>query len=338
MIKLASLIKLHDGYTSEKSLPRNLGDGFLYSRNMFFSVVRDWATETGLQFSSEASPIWQQYQALAFFSLQDIFDQQVVPYVDNVTVFKNVLKRDPSLAVPLRFITDTLKKNYILHESAHYVAYRRLMQWRGLDGAPPSDKEWFVAYCLLSECVARVVERFAVLTADSDFHRIMLHFNAYPRLSDEDQKIFDRACSVCSMPQLFYLALMMALWSNITGDNMPPGTRRRFFNSTLNNAANSGMAAPEINDFTRLFMSVNADFRESTTRSFFRLYKCEQEFERSLSTMIDDENRLAWLSECFHALVKELFDRIEVQRANTTTVAPIGAKPARRALDSARDL
>lgn len=322
MIKLASLIKLHDGYTSEKSLPRNLGDGFLYSRNIFFSVVRDWAIETGLQFSAEASPMWQQYQALAFFSLQDIFDHQIVPYMDNVTVFKNVLSRDPSLAVPLRFITDTLKKNYILHESAHFIAYRRLMEHRDSDGAPSSDKEWFVAYCLLSECVARVVERFAVLVADSDFHRIMLHFNTYPHLSSEDQKIFERASVVCDMQQLSYLALMMALWSNITGDEMPSHIRGELFGIAFNDAADSNMTVEEITAFTKLFMSVNPDFRESTTRSYFRLYQCEQEFDRALSTMIDEGKRLAWISEFFYMLVKELFNRVEMQQSKIRSAAP----------------
>ena len=147
MIKIASLMKIHDGYATEHSLDDNLGDGFLYSRNAFFSAMREWALEEGLRFSSETTPLWKQYQTLPFFSLQDIFDDRVVPYMDNVTVFRNVLKRDPGLALPLRFILDSLKKNYILHETSHYVAYRALDPWRHSKGVPVSDKEWFVTYC-----------------------------------------------------------------------------------------------------------------------------------------------------------------------------------------------
>ena len=212
----------------------------------FFAAIRDWAAEEGLEFSKDYTPLWQQYQSLPFFSLQDIFEAGVVPYMDNVTVFRNVLRHDPALALPLKFMFDALKKNYILHESAHYLAYRMLGDWRNREGAPGSDKEWFVTYCLLSECMARMVERFAIFSADSVFHSMLLGFNCYTDVNDKSQSIYDKATACATVPQLFYLGLMMALWSNITGEPIPDKTRRHFFDMTFGEAESSAKETEEI--------------------------------------------------------------------------------------------
>jgi hypothetical protein len=322
MIKIASLMKLHDGYSTENSLKHNLGDGFLCSRNAFFSAIRDWAIDQGMLFSTEASPLWQQYQALPFFSLQDIFEQSVVPYLDNVSVFRNVLKRDPALTLPLQFILDSLKKNYILHESSHYVAYMALNNEKHTDGAPVSDNEWFVTYCLLSECMARIIERFAIFHSDSDFHSVLLQFNCYTKVSTKSQEIYDKAAALATAPQLFYLGLMMALWSNVTPDPIPPETRAYFFDAAFGKAEAQAKESEEMIEFAKMMSSLSPEFREYTTRSYFRLYGCEREFDHALTSSIADSMRLQWISNCFHALVGSLFERVQAKQEQMASEAP----------------
>jgi len=322
MIKIASLIKLHDGYSTGHSLQCNLGDGFLCSRNAFFAAIRDWAIEQGLHFSTEYSPLWRQYQSLPFFSLQDIFDARVVPYMDNVTVFRNALQLDPSLALPLRFMLETLKKNYILHESSHYVAYKTLEAWRNREGAPGSDKEWFVTYCLLSECMARMMERFAIFSADSEFHSVLLEFNCYTNVSEKNQKIYDRAAAGASVPQLFYLGLMMALWSNITAEPLPDNMRRRFFELAFGEAESRAKETEEILEFVKTITSLSAEFREYTTRSYFRLYGCEKEFDQALVSTTQDARRVEWVSDYFHDLVDSLYRRVSAKQEEIRAASP----------------
>jgi hypothetical protein len=319
MIKIASLLRLHDGYRVPESLPASIGDGFLCARNVFYSSVRILSRNAGLNFSRRNTQSWIRYQALPFFSLQEIFDEQTVPYSDNVSIFRTLVEKNKDVALPLPFIVDTLKKNYLLHESSHYCAFRVIETLRSAPAAPETEGEWFISYCLLSESFARVVERFAMFGADSDFHIFLLRLNSYCLYSPENKVAFETAAAKFDLKKLFLLAMVLSLYSNISAEPLPKTTGRQFISMTFGRDLANSREAEDLDKFVGLFVAISPAFREFTTRAYFRLYDCETVFDRALSSMIDNASRMQWVFSCFKLLQQRLFG--EVDSRNSEIVA-----------------
>jgi hypothetical protein len=324
MINIAKLMKQHDGYKTAHSLDDCLGDGYLYSRNLVFSSIRDLATGHGLTFSAHVSDHWVKYQALPFFSLQDIFDKRRVPYADNVSVFRAILKQDPTIALPASFVLDSLKKNYIMHESAHFTGYRLITRLRKAEGAPKTAAEWFVSYCLLSEAFARVVERFAMFAADSDLHVLFLLLNSYCAYNADNKKCFDGAVAESNQRALFRLAMFIALYSNISAEPIQDILRQSFIDLSFT-ASSGNERSAELEGFFKIFTAISPAFREMTTRIYFRVYKCEKEFDAALTNMLESETRMKWIAGCFDLLTATLFDAMDSKRREMEFNAPAAA-------------
>ena len=120
---------------------------------------------------------------------------------------------------------------------------------------------------------------------------MLLQFNCYTRPDPKSQAIYNNAAQVAATPKLFYLGLMMALWSNITGEPVPVETRASFFDSAFGEAEGRSKETEEMLEFAAMMTSLSPEFREYTTRSYFRLYGCEQEFDHALVSSIADPER-----------------------------------------------
>lgn len=127
-VPLELLLRIDNHFPSANALACVLGDRYLYAGSEIFARIRNTVLKDGYSFVERESPLWHDYLAFPLLSLHDIIGQKAIPYFENVSVIRRTVDRQNSIEFPLRFLLSTLKKNYVLHESSHCVAYRLLQE------------------------------------------------------------------------------------------------------------------------------------------------------------------------------------------------------------------
>jgi len=119
MLPLAEVLALHDAHTPTGALERCLGDGYLIDGSPVFHRIRTTARELGATYTTEDLC---HYNALRFASLEAILASGKIPYCDNVTILRELERHRPG-RFRLHHVFE-LASNYVLHESAHFIAHR----------------------------------------------------------------------------------------------------------------------------------------------------------------------------------------------------------------------
>src|ERR1051326_6936606 len=140
MLQIADILNSDARYPEAQALPDILGDRYLYSRNKIFKAIRDSVLNFGYKFSKEHTQQWIDYQVFPLLSLQGFFDSKVIPYIDNGLCAALLVRKIPTIALEPKFLLDSMKKNYLLHESTHCVAHEFLKNRDVLHSIYPSDK------------------------------------------------------------------------------------------------------------------------------------------------------------------------------------------------------
>src|SRR5215217_650950 len=194
MIELAKLIALHDGQSCTRALPYSLGDGHLYTHNKVFANVRDVVRSKGFVFSRRHTTLWKEYNVIPLLCLQSILDGGVVPYCDNVSLLRTVASRSASVDLPpavIKFLLGNLRRNYLLHESAHCIAHHVFQQMDSRGSR--IDKKTLVLDNLFAESFANATETFAAslleTTAEKFFFKINSFMSFIPAVRDAAGRI-----------------------------------------------------------------------------------------------------------------------------------------------------
>jgi hypothetical protein len=186
MISVRSLVELHDGATAAKaSLADNLFDAVLYERNGVYRRLRDACLLAGTTFSSMHNDLTHDYRSYPLLSLPTILEKNVVPYVDNVSPLRRVLRRRPELAVELSFMTEHFQRNHVFHEGLHCLLRAPLFA----SGASLGNEAMLH---LISEAVSLSVFDFAALEATDKGQLLGCMFNKIPVVT-QSLDIFRRA-------------------------------------------------------------------------------------------------------------------------------------------------
>jgi len=149
----------------ERAIKECLGDQYLYAHNSTFRKVRDAAIEVGVRYSAADTSFWRDYQVCSLFCLQSILDSKVIPFIDNAPSLARLLSkvyRDFALNATL--LLQIVKRNFLLHESAHCVANAIASGIERKEGEWNSQAEYDVRMAIVAEAFAGVVERLAFAT------------------------------------------------------------------------------------------------------------------------------------------------------------------------------
>ncbi len=288
-IPLALLLRIDDKFDSHAALPLALGDRYLYATSHIFMRIRDTVTEMGYRFVREESGIWHAYQALPLLSLRDIIETKQIPYFDNVTTVRDVVKHQPGIEFPLRFLLSTLKKNYLLHESSHCVACG-LLQQRG-NGLSHfgSEQERFVVTTVLSEAFANTMERLATSVAGAKSQALFLAMNSYMDYRNDRRELLSQALDKVGIDAMFRLIFLTYWRSNLQTVQLPPETMDAIIDRSCRGVVVAEGDRKALHELMNREFSLNIGFREDTSATYFRFYDCEREFT-SLSTgrLIED--------------------------------------------------
>lgn len=200
-MKISGLIDIHQKNLSKESLVNNLGDGFLISKNSIYRKIRTEAVKKGFSFTEGDS---SSFHALPLTQLENILEQKKIPYVDNVTVLKHVLKKAPD--VGWHDLAGGLKKNYIFHESCHAVARDVFKNHTRLE-------KNLLIQILIEESFANSCELVAMVDVQDQAHRIFYEQNSYTWLP-EVISILKNAITHVGAEKTFKFVLLCYLYSN----------------------------------------------------------------------------------------------------------------------------
>jgi hypothetical protein len=220
MLPLAELLALHDAHQPEGALDRCLGDGYLLARNSVHRSIRAAACNLGARYTTED---YCHYNALRISSLDAILTAGRIPYCDNVTILRE-LERHRTGRFRLHHVFE-LNRNYVLHESAHFVADRLYRP----DGDVPAgtDPELAVTRGMmlgvnLAESFANAVELVARFAIETEIDDRILDQNTNMRVRPEIAPAFRELVAHVGTRAAFVIVLLGYMHTNMLHDALPP--------------------------------------------------------------------------------------------------------------------
>jgi hypothetical protein len=169
------LIELQGQCHGKKRLAESVGDGFLYLRNPFFRRIRDAVLAAGFRF--RLGDVGD-YYGFPLVHLDTILSRGQIPYRPSFSALEHLEQRRPGFFTLADLHKNRPAPNYLLHESAHAVAFRRLF------GRPRDVSEVFseprsLIKLMLSESFAMTSEYFAACAVQGQPHSWLFSISSY---------------------------------------------------------------------------------------------------------------------------------------------------------------
>lgn len=306
MIKLSNLIEAHEAASADNSITKNLGDGYLCRKNKIYNTIRRAALSAGYKFSRKASGLAADYNVFPLLCLQPILESKVLPYSDNVTVLKNLLANNPEFHFTDAYLIRALKKNYLLHESAHGIAEAVLSARASASvGLGYTRQEMFVLNSFIAESYANAVETIASAFVDSGYHLYFFLLNSYVAWKGEKRTQINALISAFGMKRLLKFQCLAFLFSNLRYDSVPPQQVERLMTTIFENARAAGEHRDALHSIFNAAFSLSPVFREETSRIYFRLYACEQAFDDLHQLdIVENAALMTYICDTFEALAE----------------------------------
>ncbi len=305
MIDISKLIALHDGSSCAPALYHNLGDGYLYTYNKVFANVRDVVRAKGFAFSRRHTTLWNDYNVIPLLCLQSILDRGILPYCDNVSSLRSVASRSASVDLPptvIRFLMGNLRRNYLLHESAHCIAHRVFQQ---IDARGSwVDKKTVVLDNLFAESFANATETFAAslleTTAEKFFFKVNSFMSYIPAVKDAVWQLG----SEYGPRAVFKILCFSYFLANLRYEEVSPEVLGECVSLMLDGRASEECDKQPLAVLLENSLKLNEKFREETAAVYFSFLGCHDEFVASYRlNILQDRNRLARYLDALNLLV-----------------------------------
>ena len=261
-------------------LLENLGDGFLYRKNPFFRRIREAARARGIGFTLTDPG---DYFAFPLVALDTVLRTRKVPYRANYSALLAFERARPGFFALADLRSNRPLPNYVLHESAHAVAFHELFG-RPRDVHSALANKANLVRVQLGEAYAMTSEYFAACAVSGTLHDWFFSINSY-RHRTPAKKAVGEFVAELGLPLLVWLVLVGFLENNFFVE--------RFSRRTLDRAlALSPLApAPRISPENRgklcraltALMVMNPEFRYDTTRLFLTMHGYPRDIERVLA-------------------------------------------------------
>ena len=261
-------------------LLQNLGDGFLYQNNPFFKRVRDAALARGVRFTMRDPG---DYFAFPLVALDTVLCTRRVPYRANYAALIAFERTRPGFFTLADLRLNRPLPNYVLHESAHAVAFHELFGRPRDVPAAQSDPSALVRV-VLGEAYAMTSEYFAACAVTGPLHDWLFSINSY-RHRTPGKKALAELIPELGLPLMVWLVLVAFLENNFFVE--------RFSHSVLDRALELSPlgGAPRVASANRArlcraltqLMVMNPEFREDTARLFLSMHGYGRNIRRVLN-------------------------------------------------------
>lgn len=258
-MKISKLLEEHLRANHPSGISHNLGDSYLCQQNKIYRNIRETALKQGCKYSCEPSSANQAYQALPLSQLNAILESKTIPYLDNVSVIKQLEAQIPGVT-QWDDISDNLRKNFLFHESCHAVA-------RALSiGLKTEDR---VLNMLLEESFANTCELLAVMDANELAHRVFYDRNSYTALFEEKTNLKNLQKEIGE--EIFTKLIFFGyLHSNYSFSNMDENHLNRVL-KLVTQQMFSLKQIKTIKAILKICFTLDSRFKEVTTRFYMRL-------------------------------------------------------------------
>ncbi len=214
-MKLAELVALQRRYQGARRLRRSLGDGYLYAENPFFRRIRDAALGAGFRYTLEDPGA---YFGFPLTALPTVLETRRIPYRAS---FDAVLALERSR--PGFFSLRDLEKNrptpnYLLHESAHAVAFAALFGRPRDVRAALGDRDRLV-HVMLGEAYAMTAEYLAACAVQGPLHAWLFSISSY-RHRTQKKKAAGELVLEIGLPAMTWALIAAFLENNFLVDGL----------------------------------------------------------------------------------------------------------------------
>jgi hypothetical protein len=286
-VKVQELLRAHDATCKRNALRDNLGDGYLYAHNKLYANVRDVVLLLGFRFNNQPSKLWGNYHAFPLTSLDRILTQRTIPYLNNVTPFRDLLRVNAEFEMP-RSMFYTIKKNYLLHESAHCISYKLIRGYqKSISRVLPQQQ--FVLSALLSESFANAIELLASSFIDREPQLLFFHMNSYITYSSQGLTELRSVVSQWGLEETLKFCCFAYLLANLCHETASEATIDKIIHRIWHASTIDADSRSLFHEIFKYGFILNPVFRVDAGFAYFQMSKTEQEFERIKTLDLVDE-------------------------------------------------
>jgi hypothetical protein len=174
-MRLAELLRVQRESHGPARLQQNLGDGFLYLKNPFFRRIRAAARVRSIRFTLSDPG---DYFAFPLVALDTVLTTRKVPYRANYAALCAFERARPGYFTLADLRLNRPLPNYVLHESAHAVAFQELFG-RPRDVPAALAEPAKLVHVVLGEAYAMTCEYFAACAVSGSVHAWFFSINSY---------------------------------------------------------------------------------------------------------------------------------------------------------------
>ncbi|HYQ04315.1 MAG TPA: hypothetical protein VER96_36835 [Polyangiaceae bacterium] len=268
-VSLAELLALQRQCHGSACLLQNLGDGFLYRKNPFFRRVRDAARARGIGFTLEDPG---DYFAFPLVALDSVLKARKVPYRANYAALAAFERARPGFFTLADLHKNRPMPNYVLHESAHVLAFHELFG-RPRDVHAALSEPSKLVHIVLGEAFAMTAEYFAACAVSGPIHAWFFSINSY-RHRTQAKKAVGELVTRYGLPLVVWLVLIAFLENNCFVERLPMKTLERALELYPLGKVPTLSPAERLRFCRALsaLMVMDPEFREDTARLFLTMH------------------------------------------------------------------
>jgi hypothetical protein len=257
-----------------------VGDGFLYLQNPFVRRIRDAAWAAGFRFSLADEGA---YFGFPLIHLDTILGRRQIPYRPSFTALEHLERSRPGFFELRDLQQNRPAPNYLLHESAHAVAFHHLF------GRPKDVRVAFaepsaLVKLMLGESFAMTSEYFAACAVSGQPHAWFFSISSY-RHRTQKKKAVGELLERYGFDFVGRAVLLAFLYNNFLVDKLGAKRLRALLHAADANVARR-LSATELGRLgTTLggLMVMSREFRYDTSRLFLTMFGRSRNIQRELS-------------------------------------------------------
>ncbi|MET0792250.1 MAG: hypothetical protein ABW061_12075 [Polyangiaceae bacterium] len=278
-VTIAELLRIQRKSHGAGRLQQNLGDGFLYQKNPFFRRIRDAARARGIGFTLSDPG---DYFAFPLVALDTVLRTRKVPYRANHAALAAFERARPGYFTLADLRLNRPLPNYVLHESAHAVAFHELFgRPRAVSAALAEPSK--LVHVVLGEAYAMTSEYFAACAVSGTVHDWFFSINSY-RHRTPGKLAIAGFIERLGLPLVVWLVLVAFLENNFFVERFTVQLLDRALGAAPF-AQHAKLSASERLRLARALsalMVMNPEFREDTARLFLTLHGYGRNIRRVL--------------------------------------------------------
>lgn len=257
-----------------------MGDGFLYLHNPFVRRIRDAALGAGFRFSLSDDG---GYFGFPLIHLDTILRRRIIPYRPSFTALEHLEQSRPGFFTLADLRQNRPAPNYLLHESAHAVAFHALFG-RPRDVHAAFSEPTSLVRLMLGEAFAMSAEYFAACAVQGEPHAWLFSISSYRRRTQK-KKAVGALLERYGFDFVGRAVLLAFLYNNFLVDRLSKAQLSRLLHSADAAVARRLPAAAlrELGSTLNGLMVMSPEFRYDTSRLFLTMFGRSRNIRRELS-------------------------------------------------------